>query len=96
MDMLTPHFTENEMPIINRYRIHLQLFFISNATTIQGRKLLPCVHEVQMHRTSIWEWPNQQAPTKQITLWKRACEHMNLHLRTHRLGTWIRKYQCWS
>lgn len=96
MDLFTPHFTKSEFIMINRFHIHLQLFFLSDVTDIQGQKLLQCIRSIESHRTSTWEWPSQNAPSKHKSLWKRACDRISEHLQTHQLGVWTQKNQCWS
>ena len=96
MELLAPHFTSSELVMINRIRIHLQLYFLSDVTDINGSKLIPCIRQMKSDRTSTWEWPTQSQPKNCSLLWNRVCKRICLRLETHRLGAWYRKNQCWK
>ena len=64
MNILTHHFTSSELQIINRVRMYLKIYFLSDVTDIKGRSILPCIRSLHSDRDSKWEWPNQQLPKK--------------------------------
>lgn len=96
MELLSKHFTKNQLCIINRYRIFLQVMFISEVTDINGKHLLPNIKEGKNFRDSKWTWPNQTCPKGHEKLWKRACHVLQTHLSTNRLGSWKKKTQEWQ
>ena len=99
MQVLTQHFTKSELVLINRARIHLQLYFLSDMTSFDGRSVLPNIVDAINYRTSSWKRPTQTMPLNAHTLWKKSCTCIQSHLRTHRLGKWIRhnqQFRWWS
>jgi hypothetical protein len=59
-------FSASEMKELNRCRIYLQAFFISNVTEINGKDISPWTRsgEICMERNIVWDWPVQQRPMK--------------------------------
>ena len=96
MDVIKPYFTTAEQILINRMRIHLKLYYISDMVDMDGRRVLQNIKQHVSYRDSIWEWPQQSLPTKGHQIWLRACDKITNHLHTHRLGYWIRRNQIWT
>jgi hypothetical protein len=59
-------FSASEIKELNRYRIYLQAFFVSDITEINGKYISPWARSGKrcMERKSVWDWPIQQRPTK--------------------------------
>jgi hypothetical protein len=77
MDCLTAsnQFTRGELQDINRCRIHIWVFFLSDITNIQGTLIETWAisGKRQTTRMSAWAWPVQQRPTE-WKAWKDAIE----------------------
>ena len=95
-ELLSSHFTTNQMVILNRIRIHLQVMYLSEISDITGRHVLPNILECISYHKSKWEWPNQKCPENQNALWKKACHILQHHLKTHRLGYWKDQTRVWE
>ena len=96
IEILSKHFTTPQMKILNRFRIHLQVMYLSEITDISGRSLLPNIKEVKNFRSTIWEWPNQWCPVGYEKMWHQACSSIQKHLYAHSLGRWIDTTQIWN
>jgi hypothetical protein len=57
---------------LNRCRIYLQAFFVSDITEINGKEISPWARSGKrcMERKSVWDWPIQQRPMKWAA-WKK-------------------------
>jgi hypothetical protein len=96
MDCLTAsdQFTCGELQDINRCRIHMQVFFLSDITNIQGT--LADTREIsckrQTTRMPAWAWPFRQRPTL-WRAWKDAIEFLAPERTvTPALGAWIKEH----
>jgi hypothetical protein len=96
MDCLMAYnqFSHRELQDINRCRIYMRAFFISDIMNIQGTLVEPCVLSSKRPttRTSAWAWPVQQRPTNWKT-WKDALEFIAPERTvTPAIGTWIKEH----
>jgi len=96
MEVLSPYFTQHEMILVNRMRIHLKLFHISDMVDISGKKVLGNIIHHTNYRASHWEWPTQPLPSNAKKLWIQACRKISQYVATHRLGRWVRTNQTWN
>jgi hypothetical protein len=86
-------FTAKEMKDINRCRIYLQVFYLSDVTDITGHHIEAWVIKGKRDgtRSSMWEWPiHQRPPTAAWKVWNKAIgeaftEEEDI---THQLGEW--------
>ena len=69
-------FTQAELQKINRLRIYLQVYFMSDVTTSDGTQIKLDIYNVRKTITtgiSKWEWPNQEITSRTgLALWRRA------------------------
>jgi hypothetical protein len=65
-------FSASEMKELNRCRIYLQAFFVSDITDINGKDISPWARSGKscMERNSIWDWAVHKRPTKWVA-WKK-------------------------
>ena len=89
-------FTREELCSINRCRLYLQVFYLSDIVSGNGRKLLHEAHEGQIltQRQSKWQWPWQtRPPNSDWKLWRIAITDVWINsetdLLTQPLGKWI-------
>jgi hypothetical protein len=86
-------FTVKEMKDINRCRMYLQVFYLSDVTNIAGHHIESWVIKGKRDgtRSSKCEWPIQQRPpTAAWQVWNRAIEEAFTEEEdiTHQLGEW--------
>jgi hypothetical protein len=87
------HFTAKEIKDINRCRMYLKVFYLSDVTDIAGHHIEAWAIKGKRDdtRSSKWEWPIQQRPpTAAWKVWKKAIgeaftEEEDI---THQLGEW--------
>jgi hypothetical protein len=96
MDCLTAsnQFTRRELQDINRCRIQMRVFFLSDITNIQGTLIETWTisGKRQTTRMSAWAWPVQQRPTV-WKAWKDAIEFLAPERTvTPALGAWIKEH----
>jgi hypothetical protein len=87
------NFTAKEMKDINRCRLYLQVFYLSDVADIAGQYIEPWAIKGKRDstRSSAWEWPIQQRPT--TAAWKvynKAIKEAFTEEEdiTHQLGEW--------
>jgi hypothetical protein len=96
MDFLTAsnQFSRGELQDINRCRVFMWAFFISDITNIQGTLIESWALSGKrpMTRTSAWSWPVQQRPT----IWKAWKDALAFiapeRIVTPALGAWIKEH----
>jgi hypothetical protein len=84
-------FTAPEMKELNRCRIFLQVFFISDVVDIGGTAVEEWAPQGKQcgSRTNTWKWSVQQRPTK-VAAWKRLLEHIGPEgVLVDSLGKWV-------
>ena len=91
--------SKEEMKSINRVRIYLKVYFVSDISNFEGTEVLPQILEVRKGRESVWNWSRQVRPPKSDrNVWKKNVEKLcinNLSLITT-LGRWKRStHQIW-
>ena len=59
MDLLMPYFSRAEIFRINKIRLHLQVYLLSDTSTFDGNSLLPDIQKGILHRKSNLEWSRQ-------------------------------------
>jgi hypothetical protein len=96
MDCLTAsnQFSRGVLQDINRCRIYMRVFFLSDITNIQGTLIETWVisGKRQTTRTSSWTWPVQQRPTD-WKAWKYAIEFLAPKRTVNpSLGAWIKEH----
>jgi hypothetical protein len=66
----TTGLSTKDLRTINRCRLYLRVFFLSDIATLKGDAITPRALSVMRSetRTSTWNWPIQQKPPK--TAWK--------------------------
>jgi hypothetical protein len=94
--MASNQFSSGELQDINRCRIYMRAFFISDITNIQGTLIEPWAlsGKRSMTRTSAWAWawPVQQIMTNWKS-WKDALEFLAPERRlTPAIGVWIKEH----
>jgi hypothetical protein len=87
------NFTGKEMKDINRCRMYLQVFYLSDVTAIAGHHIEAWVIKGKRDNmmSSKWEWPIQQRPpTAAWKVWNKAIEEAFTEEEdiTHQLGEW--------
>ena len=95
MDVLKTHFGKPDLFRINKIRLHLQVYLLSEISTIDGKNILPNICHGKSFRASMFEWPGQPLVPKYLKLWKQACSILQTHLQTRDLGTWTSVHQKW-
>ena len=55
MDVLRPFFTPAELSLLNRMRIYLRLYYVSDMTDLAGRQVLSSMQKNISYRGSTWE-----------------------------------------
>ena len=96
--VLSGQFTQNEMLKMNRLRVYLQVFFMSDITTVNGKKIKNAIYDVKRsnsYGTSDWEWPYQPLNSRiGLSLWRKVLVEICAETGTldlqQPLGTWIR------
>jgi hypothetical protein len=73
----TEEFTATELKEINRCRIYLRAFYISNIASHDGQGIAEWERKGRRDagRKSLWAWPVQQRPTS-WKAWKLALDHL--------------------
>jgi hypothetical protein len=87
-------FTTRELQEINRCRLYLQVFFLSDITDHIGRNIEDWVKQGhKQNSNSKWEWPVQQRPTS-WKAWKQAVDEVLScdGALTQHLGQWYREH----
>jgi hypothetical protein len=87
-------FTTRELQDINRCRLYLQVFFLSDITDHSGHTIEDWVKQGHnQNNNSKWEWPVQQRPTS-WKAWKQAVDEVLScdGVRTKHLGQWYIKH----
>ena len=91
-------FTKSEMIRINRCRIYLQVYFLSDVTSGDGRKLMyqSAMGQLRHDWYSTWAWPRQQRPPEQDwKLWRIALHDVwtgsGGPILLQPLGNWVHK-----
>jgi hypothetical protein len=90
----TEEFTATELKEINRCRIYLQVFFISDIASRDGQGITEWARKGRRDagRNSSWAWPVQQRPTL-WTAWKLALDHLApYNCVIPQLGDWFEKH----
>jgi hypothetical protein len=87
------NFTAKEMKDINRCRMYLQVFYLSDITVIAGHHIEPWLTKGKRDdmRSSKWEWPiHQRPPTAAWKVCNKAIEEAFTEEEdiTHQLGEW--------
>ena len=92
-------FTNREMILINRIRIYLQVFYLSDITSVCGQFVKANMYKVRLAEgvpRSKWHWPEQVLSKRVgLRLWQRALREVcgvngdSLQL-TNPLGPWLR------
>jgi len=75
IDLVTRHpFSTTELKHINQCRLYLQVIYLSDIFTFNGKQLEQWVWKQHIpHRTSKWTWPQIAPPsTYQWNIWKTA------------------------
>jgi hypothetical protein len=72
------NFTASELKQINLSRIYLQVLTISDITTVNGHRILPCILQGHrdVHRISTLEWPRSERP-QNCSAWSRMVQHFS-------------------
>ena len=91
-------FTRDELQSINRCRLYMQIFFLSDIVFGNGRVVLQEILDEQMisQRKSQWKWPRQtRPPPRDWNLFHIALHEVWIHSETQQLerplGTWLHK-----
>ena len=84
--------------MLNACRIFLNVLFISDITSLDGKFLLPNIHLGQNHRTSSLRWPTQQIPRTWWSTWSsNLTTYIAPVLYRSPLGHWTRPtHQQWG
>jgi hypothetical protein len=87
------NFTAKEMKNINRCRMYIQVFYLSDFTDISGHHIEPWIIKGKRDgtRSSKWEWPIQHRPqTAAWKVWNKAIEEAFTEEEDiiHQLGEW--------
>jgi len=75
----TKSFTIQALQSINRCRVYLQLLYLSDMASADGKRLIPQVFQGQrlVDRRSLLNWPEQQKPsTLDWSIWSNAFQHL--------------------
>ena len=88
-------FTKNEIETINRCRLYLRVFFLSDIVSGNGQYIIPDIVRGEKFEQlkSRWQWPRKPKPPKSSwNLWDIAITEVwakseSLRLR-HLLGNW--------
>lgn len=91
-------FTREEMAAINRCRLYLKVFFMSDIVSDNGSHIIPEIYcgERFSQWTSRWKWPRQpRPPNSSWKLWEIAITEVWAKSETLRLttplGDWLHK-----
>ncbi len=70
------NFTASDIKQINLCRIYLQVLMLSDITTANGHRILPCILQGHrdVHRASNLEWPRSERP-QNWSAWSRLLQH---------------------
>lgn len=101
MDLiLEDSYTEKELEHLNKCRLYLQVYLLSDVYTADGKALeLWVISFSDIRRKSKWEWPHTSKPSNYSRyIWKRAIQKIfdSLNKIKHVLGEWYRpSHQVW-
>ena len=91
-------FTKEEIQSINRCRLYLHIFFLSDIVSGNGREVLQEIldNKPLLQRTSQWQWPRQpRPPPKDWDLFNTALHEIWIESETkflkHPIGQWQHK-----
>ena len=96
MDVLNPYFSPSDLFRINKIRLHMQVYLLSEISTLDGLHILPDIENGVTNRSSKYEWPRQPLVKKYLKLWKHACKILRELLSTNPLGPWTNMHQTWK
>ena len=95
MDILHKHFSPLELSQINKIRISLQLLFLSDVASDNGRHILPDIKYGASYRQSKLSFPVQTYSKTWLPLWNKACMKLENHLSSKPLGNWQCRHFSW-